>query len=399
MGFGFDPRLILAGEPADVGGMARTFSDMSRLRLQQQEGDLQMADMLKKQGQEQSLADIYRKTAGSFSDPRAAALAGGGFGSQAIQAENQAAQTQHELAQGQSAQQDWLRKRGELMARPLRDGIPKSQAELNQLRTAWKSLGFSDGDMTGTEKFNEQETPHLLEQIRALGTPTAPQLSPEGEEARLARAEYERAKADALRRGPASGDPAKAENLRLRNQKLRNDMGGGGTGKQLSSTALGELADYDTADKQLDDLFAKAEAEHISGLGAKVNQAVTDALGLQSTDAARFEGASAPVRQGVGTILEGGKLAAGDEAKYKNMLPKYGDSREVLAEKKKSLKAYLQTRKAERAKSLEAGGYNVPGAGPKAGPPAKRIRDTKTGRTGTWDGKSPLPPGVEVVDG
>lgn len=29
----------------------------------------------------------------------------------------------------------------------------------------------------------------------------------------------------------------------------------------------------------------------------------------------------------------------------------------------------------------------------------KRVRDPKTGRTGTWDGKSPLPPGVEVIDG
>lgn len=34
-----------------------------------------------------------------------------------------------------------------------------------------------------------------------------------------------------------------------------------------------------------------------------------------------------------------------------------------------------------------------------AAPKPKRIRDPKTGRTGRWDGVSPLPPGVEVIDG
>lgn len=141
---------------------------------------------------------------------------------------------------------------------------------------------------------------------------------------------------------------------------------GAGGGKELSASVLNELADYDTAQKQLDELFEKAKTENISGAGARANQFVTDALGLQGTDAARFEGASAPVRQGVGTILEGGKLAAGDEGKYKNMLPRYGDSPAVLEEKKKALNKYLATRKAERIKALKAGGYAVPDAGPAA---------------------------------
>lgn len=181
--------------------------------------------------------------------------------------------------------------------------------------------------------------------------PAQPLLGPDGKQIRKPKA------VDPLQ-------PLKETDLRLgiakRQQDLAKEAKAGADGKELPPSQVNELADYETAEKQVDDIFAKAEKENISGFGAKLNQAATQAFGLQGTDAARFEGASAPARQGVGTILEGGKLAAGDEAKYKNMLPRYGDSPEVLAEKKAALKAYLQTRKAERIKALGSAGYKVP---------------------------------------
>jgi hypothetical protein len=224
MSYGFDPRIILAGQQPDSDGMARTFADMSRLGIQQQQHQATMGDMLRKQQQEQSLADILRQNA---NNPEAIgpALMSAGLGSAALDWTGRHADVGYKNAQKQGAEVDFLRKQGELMARPLvQNGIPRNQQELDQLRAAWKSMGYGLDSMRGTEQFNEQ-TEHVLKQMRALGTPTAPHLSEAGEDARAARAEYERAKAEQLRRGPSSGDPAKTENLRLRNEKLRKELG------------------------------------------------------------------------------------------------------------------------------------------------------------------------------
>lgn len=175
MAFGFDPSLILAQRPFDSEGMARTFADMSRLRMQQQQGNATLADMAQQRDQKRMLADIVRQNSGN---PEAVgqALMRGGFGEQALDWQGRQAELQTRQAQGQSAMQDSLRKRVELMARPLHNGLPKNQQELDQLRATWKGLGFSETDMAGTEVFHEQETPQLLQQIRALGIPGDEQI-------------------------------------------------------------------------------------------------------------------------------------------------------------------------------------------------------------------------------
>jgi hypothetical protein len=176
MSFGFDPSIILSGQKPDLDGMQRTFADMARLGIQQREADMQqrtsdvqLADMVRKQQQEKTLSDIMAQNSGTFSDPVAKTLAAKGFGKQALDWTGQQAEISEKRAKAQGEQQEWLRKRGELMARPLRDGIPQNQQQMDQLRATWKSMGFSDFDMGGTEIFDPNSTPQLLQQIRALG--------------------------------------------------------------------------------------------------------------------------------------------------------------------------------------------------------------------------------------
>jgi len=168
MAFGFDPSIILAQRQFDPTEPIRTFADMSRLRMQQQQADATLADMVRKRDQERTLADVLRQNAGN---PEAVgpALMGAGFGSEALDWMGRQADLRTRGAQAQSAQQDALKKRVELMARPLQKGLPTNQQELDRLRATWKGLGFSETDMAGTEVFHPEETPQLLEQIRALG--------------------------------------------------------------------------------------------------------------------------------------------------------------------------------------------------------------------------------------
>lgn len=183
---------------------------------------------------------------------------------------------------------------------------------------------------------------------------------------------YLQAKADYLS-AQAAGmghDPTKSlktENLKLQNKKLERSLNNAatkeGAGKQLPAATLDELAGIDTATKQLDGLLETFTRTNQGGISGKAGGALTRALGLQGTSAAEYEGAASSVRQGVGKILEGGKLAAGDEVKYKNMLPKPGDSADVVKQKVQSLKAYLSQLKSDRLTTLKAGGYAVPGGG------------------------------------
>jgi hypothetical protein len=117
----------------------------------------------------------------------------------------------------------------------------------------------------------------------------------------------------------------RAEGARLRNEGLRrrklehsDDERGQGASAHAAERARG-LRHRRAAARPA---VQRVRDERQLGLAAKANRMATEALGLQDTDAAEYEAKAAPVRQGVGTILESGKLAAGDEAKYKNMLPR-----------------------------------------------------------------------------
>jgi hypothetical protein len=62
--------------------------------------------------------------------------------------------------------------------------------------------------------------------------------------------------------------------------------------------------------------------------------------------------------------MEGGKLAAGDEKKYKSMLPKAGDSSERARLKTQQAIRFLDSLRDNRLKALKSGGYRVEGGQP-----------------------------------
>lgn len=93
MAFGFDPSIILGAtqtQQATPEGTLRTLADLATQRMQQQHMQAQLQDMAYKQQQARSLADIFKGQAGTFSAPLAQALARGGFGGEAADAEKQA---------------------------------------------------------------------------------------------------------------------------------------------------------------------------------------------------------------------------------------------------------------------------------------------------------------------
>lgn len=131
--------------------------------------------------------------------------------------------------------------------------------------------------------------------------------------------------------------------------------------KALPPSALAELSQYDVAAQQVNELFDTFGSLNQSGALAKAGARATNMLGLQNTDAAAYNAKAAPVRQAVGTILEGGKMAAGDEEKYRKMLPEIGDSPEVAAGKRKALLDFLSSGKARKMEAYKSGGYKVAG--------------------------------------
>jgi hypothetical protein len=106
MGFQFDPSIILQQNTAGSAQQARSWADMLQAGQQMRHNQMTMAEMLRQQQDGTRLADIYRQNAGSFQGPLAQALAGGGFGAQAYQAEDQSSQMQAAQAQRQKVMAD-----------------------------------------------------------------------------------------------------------------------------------------------------------------------------------------------------------------------------------------------------------------------------------------------------
>lgn len=163
------------------------------------------------------------------------------------------------------------------------------------------------------------------------------------------RKSYHQQYLDALRRR----DAARAAALKAKAAKA-------GGGRPLPTTALGELADFDVADREIDNLNKTFDKLKMGTGGAKASAKATDILGLQGTDAAEYNAAARRTMQIVGKILEGGKLAEGDERKYSKMLPQAGDSAAVRAQKVEGLRAALKAQKAAKLKEYGAGGYKTP---------------------------------------
>lgn len=133
-------------------------------------------------------------------------------------------------------------------------------------------------------------------------------------------------------------------------------------GARLPSTTVEGLADTPTAISGIGDLAKKFEELGMDSMSAKLSNAlapgfVGDMLG---TDVSKFRQAALVAMQGVGSIMENGKLAAGDEVKYTNMLPRPGMSREAARQAVANAQAFLLEKVRNRVKALRDAGYKVP---------------------------------------
>lgn len=153
---------------------------------------------------------------------------------------------------------------------------------------------------------------------------------------------------------------AKAEAAKIEAYGRRHKGKGSNQEKTLPVTALEGLTDFEVAKNQLDTLDDSFEENDQGSFMGKVGAKATKLLGLQDTDAARYNADVSRVNQAVGKILEGGKLAAGDEEKYRRMQPMAGDSPDIVRRKIDGMKGFLDDIKAGRVKVYKAGGYKVP---------------------------------------
>lgn len=142
--------------------------------------------------------------------------------------------------------------------------------------------------------------------------------------------------------------------------KGAKSSGAGSQGKMLPASTVEGLAELPVAEAQVDLLAKEFERLGMGGWKGRIGGAVTDVLGLRFTDSAEYNAAAKRTMQAAGKILEGGKLAAGDEVKYVQLLPRPGDSSEIVAQKVTGMKDFLRSLAAARAKGLKESGYIVP---------------------------------------
>lgn len=141
----------------------------------------------------------------------------------------------------------------------------------------------------------------------------------------------------------------------------------------------------------LDVLEKQFRESGAAGVGGKVS-----ALLPWDTDPVKYEDDVLAAAQAVGTILEGGKLAAGDEVKYRKLFPKAGDSLERGLNKLANVKRLVGDLTDAKVEALDAAGFNVKGFKPKQSkatpaavpPPSEgkvRVRQKSTGKVKELD--------------
>lgn len=141
--------------------------------------------------------------------------------------------------------------------------------------------------------------------------------------------------------------------------------------RELPAQQVEALSGIDVAVKELTDLTA---AYKKAGLGGFTGFAKSQ-LGLASSDAAKlYEASASPVRQAIGVILEGGKLAEGDIKRYLDMMPKPGDSDAVADQKLQSLSRVLGRIKDAKIKTFGQAGFDVGTMAPAAAQPVSNLK-------------------------
>ena len=132
-------------------------------------------------------------------------------------------------------------------------------------------------------------------------------------------------------------------------------------GKQLPATTAEALADLPTAVSQLDTLGKSFDTMGGGTVAARLSGMLPTSVGAAlGTDVSKYESDALLSMQAVGKIMEGGKLAQGDEDKYRRMLPGPRDNPETAKNKITQAKAFLQELVGNRVEFLRRSGYKVP---------------------------------------
>lgn len=141
--------------------------------------------------------------------------------------------------------------------------------------------------------------------------------------------------------------------------------------RELPAQQIEDLAGIDVAVKELSDLTASYKKAGLGGLAGFAKSQ----FGIASSDAAKlYEASASPVRQAIGVILEGGKLAEGDIKRYLDMMPKPGDSNAVADQKLESLSRVLGRIKDAKIKSFSQAGFDVGTMAPAAAQPTVDLK-------------------------
>ena len=203
---------------------------------------------------------------------------------------------------------------------------------------------------------------------------------------------------DASRENSAANRSIAAAGLGIRQAQEARDAKKDAAGRDLPATEVSALSELPVAEKQVDDLAATFERLGMGGTGGKAASAVTDILNLQGTDAAEYKAAAMLAMQAAGKIVEGGKLAAGDEMKYRKMMPLPGDSPEAVQTKTAGMKAFLRDLASRRAKAFRESGFNVaPSLIPGAAEEMISVINLATGQRGKMPRSKFNPEKYEVV--
>lgn len=184
-------------------------------------------------------------------------------------------------------------------------------------------------------------------------------LDPVTEELRRQSIEIDRAREERLRKEGEGLAGYRDETLALKKKRL-NAPWKQPTPPRSPTLPAGEVAtlgDVDTAISGLQDLLSA----HGSMAGGPMDSI---AARLPGTEAAKYSDKVLAAAQAVGKILEGGKLAAGDEVKYRKMLPDASDSPDRARQKVENVTKLLQQSRANKIKAFGQAGYNVQGMTP-----------------------------------
>lgn len=207
------------------------------------------------------------------------------------------------------------------------------------------------------------------EQTAAMNQARLAELARKPEE--RARAEERQAREDAYRRehdaavlrqqaeSSAATRALAAASLAQRTENTAYERAEKAKGQTLPATVVEGISELPVAIQQLGRLGKSFESYDMSGVSGKLGSVLTNLTGAGWTDSAKFMADAKLAMQGVGKIMEGGKLAAGDEAKYISLLPKAGDSGELAKAKISQAQGFLRSLVKSRLQSLRASGYRI----------------------------------------